>query len=434
MIAITPVADLDAVVTVPGSKSLTQRALIAAALAQGPSELIGPLASEDTHFTMEALRAMGVICDDSNPDCWLVEGRGGVIQPPQQDIFLGNNGTATRFLTSVAALGQGKFHITGSERMAQRPILPLMQALQGWQVDISSDANTGCPPLTIVARGIAGGKTVLPEGKSSQYLSSLLLVAPYAAAPAELEVRGEIFSKPYVEMTLAVMADFGVRVEAAFALNYFRIPQGRYQGRTYRIEGDASGASYFWAAAAITGGRVTVANVPVPSLQGDARLLPYLARMGCRIEQTGTGITVIGSDRLEGIELDMGDMPDVAPTLAVVAAFAEGTTVIENIAHLRIKECDRLSAVVTELRRMGAEVEEEPARMIIHGRAGGTNLHGARIETYNDHRMAMCFAVAGLRIPGVEITGEDCVVKSFPDFWERFGRLAGGTDGIKTEG
>ncbi len=424
MIAITPVPALNAVVTVPGSKSLTQRALIAAALAEGPSRLLGPLASEDTHFTMEALRAMGVVCDDSDPSCWLVQGSGGRIAEPAGDIFLGNNGTATRFLTSVAALGHGHFHITGSERMSERPILPLMEALRGWQVAIVSDAGTGCPPLTLQAKGLAGGRTVLPEGKSSQYLSSLLLVAPYAATPAELEVRGEIFSKPYVEMTLAVMADFGIRVEAAPTLNAFRIPQGRYQGGTYAIEGDASGASYFWAAAAVTGGRVTVANVPVPSLQGDAKLLPYLARMGCRIEQTGAGITVIGPEKLEGIELDMGDMPDVAPTLVVVAAFAEGTTIINNIAHLRIKECDRLSAVVTELRKLGAEVDEEPARMLIHGKQGGSNLHGAVISTYNDHRMAMSFAVAGLRIPGVTISDEQCVVKSFPDFWERFRQMA----------
>jgi len=425
MITITPVPALDAVVIVPGSKSLTQRALIAAALADGPSRLLGPLASEDTRFTMEALRAMGIACDDRDPDCWLIQGSSGRIVEPADDIFLGNNGTATRFLTSVAALGHGRFHITGSERMRERPILPLMEALRGWQVAIASDEGTGCPPLTIQATGLAGGRTVLPEGKSSQYLSSLLLVAPYAATPAELEVRGEILSQPYVEMTLAVMADFGIRVEAAPTLNFFRIPQGRYRGMTYAIEGDASGASYFWAAAAITGGRVTVANVPVPSLQGDARLLPYLARMGCRIEQTEAGIKVTGPETLEGIELDMGDMPDVAPTLAVVAAFAEGTTIINNIAHLRIKECDRLSAVVSELRKLGAEVEEEPARMIIHGRKGGSNLHGATIATYDDHRMAMSFAVAGLRLAGVTITGEQCVVKSFPDFWERFGRMAG---------
>lgn len=425
MITISPVTALDATLSVPGSKSLTQRALIAAALAEGTSELIGPLASEDTRFTMEALRAMGVACDDRDPECWLVHGTGGRIGEPAEDIFLGNNGTATRFLTSVAALGHGRFRITGSERMSERPIDPLMAALAGWQVEIVSDAGTGCPPLTIQAKGLAGGRTVLPEGKSSQYLSSLLLVAPYAQAPAELEVRGEILSKPYVVMTLAVMAEFGIRVEASQALNFFRIPRGCYQGRRYAIEGDASGASYFWAAAAVTGGRVTVANVPVPSLQGDANLLPYLARMGCGIEQSGGGITVIGPEQLEAIELDMGDMPDVAPTLAVVAAFAEGTTIINNIGHLRIKECDRLSAVVSELRKLGVEAEEEPARMIIHGRAKGMGLHGADIETYKDHRMAMCFAVAGLRIPGVRITGEDCVAKSFPDFWERFGRLAG---------
>ncbi|MHB8788839.1 MAG: 3-phosphoshikimate 1-carboxyvinyltransferase [Desulfobulbaceae bacterium] len=421
---ITPIRNLDATVEVPGSKSITQRALIAAALAEGDSVLIGPLASEDTSYTMTALRAMGIAIDDSDPGRWLVRGTGGVIREPEQDIFLGNNGTATRFLTSVAALGHGRFRITGDKRMEERPIAPLMEALRGWQVEVRSEADNGCPPLTIDAAGIKGGRTVLPEGKSSQYLSSLLLVAPYASRQAELEVRGEVLSRPYVEMTLAVMADFGIRVEAVPSLHFFRIPQGRYAGREYQIEGDASGASYFWAAAAVTGGRVTVANVPVPSLQGDAHLVPLLARMGCTVHQAGQGITVQGPARLMAIEADMGDMPDVAPTLAVVAAFAEGTTVISNIAHLRIKECDRVSAMVTELRKMGAEVEEEPDRMLIHGRAGGTNLHGAVIETYHDHRIAMCFAVAGLRVPGVEITGEECVAKSFPDFWERFGRLA----------
>lgn len=425
MIRITPVEKVDATITVPGSKSLTQRALIAAALASGDSTLAGPLASEDTSYTIGALRAMGIAIDDSDPERWLVQGTGGKIEAPADDIFLGNNGTATRFLTSVAALGaQGTIHITGDPRMAERPIAPLMEALKGWGVKVVSDADNGCPPLTIEAAGIKGGKTVLPEGKSSQYLSSLLLVAPYAADPAELEVRGKVFSRPYVEMTLAVMADFGIRVEAAPSLAFFRIPQGSYLGKEYMVEGDASGASYFWAAAAVTGGRVTVANVPVPSLQGDANLVPLLARMGCEVRKSGRGISVQGPERLGAVEVDMGDMPDVAPTLAVVAAFAEGTTIINNVAHLRIKECDRVRAVVTELRKLGADVEEEPDRMIIHGRTGGTNLHGAEIETYHDHRIAMCFAVAGLRVPGVVITGEQCVSKSFPDFWERFALLA----------
>jgi len=424
---IKPVTTVNATVTVPGSKSLTQRALIAAALAAGDSTLVGPLASEDTSYTIGALRAMGIEIDDANPEKWVVKGTAGKISAPKENIFLGNNGTATRFLTSVAALGHGRIHITGDERMAERPIAPLMQALQGWGVRLKSDAGNGCPPLTIDADGISGGKTILPEGKSSQYLSSLLLVAPYGEQPAELEVRGEVLSRPYVEMTLAVMADFGIRVEAAPSLSYFRITRGHYTGHEYMIEGDASGASYFWAAAAVTGGSVTVANVPVPSLQGDANLVPLLARMGCHVARTGNGITVRGAERLEGIEVDMGDMPDVAPTLAVVAAFAEGTTVINNVAHLRIKECDRVSAVVTELRKMGAEVEEEPDRMIIHGRAGGSNLHGAEIETYHDHRIAMCFAVAGLKVKGVVITGEECVSKSFPDFWERFALLTPGS-------
>ena len=420
---ITPVQHIDTTVSVPGSKSLTQRALIASALAAGDSQLLGPLASEDTRYTIAALAAMGLLVDTSDPDCWRVAGTGGRIETPATDIFLGNNGTATRFLTSLAALGHGRFRITGSERMAQRPILPLLEALHGWGADIVSEAGTGCPPLTIEAHGLTGGRTVLPEGRSSQYLSSLLLVAPYADSPAELAVRGAILSQPYVRMTLAVMAAFGIQVEAAPALNAFRIPRGRYQARIYAIEGDASSASYFWAAAAVSGGRVTVTNVPRPSLQGDTNLLACLERMGCRIDSSASGITVTGPGQLRGIEVDMGDMPDVAPTLAVVAAFAEGTTVIDNIAHLRIKECDRLSAVVCELRKLGVEAEEEPARMIIRGR-GDSNLHGATISTYEDHRMAMSFAVAGLRVPGVIIADEDCVAKSFPDFWRRF-RLLG---------
>lgn len=417
---ITPVNTLDAVVEVPGSKSLTQRALIAAALACGESILLGPLASEDTAYTMTALRQMGIDVDDSDPAAWVVQGAGGNIQVPEQDIFLGNNGTATRFLTSVAALGKGRFRITGGDRMAERPIDPLIQALRGWRVQIQSEAANGCPPLSIDADGLSGGETVLPQGKSSQYLSSLLLVAPYADEKAGLTVEGEVFSQPYVKMTLAVMAEFGIWCEVAPNMNHFQIPQGCYRGTRYQIEGDASGASYFWAAAAVTGGKVTVANVPVPSLQGDAQLVPLLERMGCEVERLQGGIAVQGPQQLTGIEVDMGNMPDVAPTLAVVAAFAEGTTVIDNIAHLRIKECDRLAVMVKELRKMGADIEEEEDRMIIHGHAGGANLHGADIATYEDHRIAMCFAVAGLGVPGVKIHGEDCVAKSFPDFWERF--------------
>jgi len=418
MKAIKPVDTVNTAVSVPGSKSITQRALIAAALADGTSELHGPLVSEDTDYSSAALKQMGVAVEKS-VTFWEVHGTGGRIREPQDDIYLGNNGTATRFLTSVAALGSGEFIIDGDRRMHERPIGPLMEALRGWGVDIESIHGTGCPPLNILASGLAGGTTVLPEGKSSQYLSSLLLVAPYSRKTADLEVCGEILSKPYVAMTLDVMADFGIRVEAAMDFSSFTIPRGCYEPRAYYIEGDASNASYFWAAAAVTGGSVTVDNVPVPSLQGDAMLVPLLARMGCNIDKAGNGMRVTGPEKLEAISVDMGDMPDVVPTLAVVAAFADGATEITNIAHLRIKECDRLSATCSELARLGVEVEEHADRMVIHGR-GGAGLHGAQFETYQDHRMAMSMAVAGLRVPGVVITGEQCVAKSFPDFWERF--------------
>lgn len=421
MIEIKPISRVDARIYVPGSKSLTQRALIAAALASGDSRLIGPLESEDTEYSSQALVQMGILIDKG--DEWCIRGNGGVIRSSDGPIYLGNNGTATRFLTSVASLGKSTFVIDGDERMSERPISPLVDALRGWGVDISSMKDSGCPPLKINANGISGGTTVLPEGKSSQYLSSLLLVAPYARQPAVLHVEGRVLSKPYVAMTLAVMSDFGIEVEASPDFSHFSIPQGCYQARDYEIEGDASNASYFWAAAAVTGGRVVVENVPVPSLQGDAMLVPLLGRMGCEVSRSGNGIALQGSERLEGITVDMGDMPDVVPTLAVVATFAHGDTMINNIAHLRIKECDRLSAVVKELGKLGAKIDEYEDSMVIHG-DGGKNLQGAEIETYEDHRMAMSLAVAGLRVPGIKITGEECVAKSFPDFWQRFALLA----------
>ncbi len=426
MIEITPRSRIAASVAVPGSKSITQRALVAAALADGVSKVKGLLVSEDTELLCAALTRFGVRIDREE-ECWTIHGNGGRIEAVREPIFLGNNGTATRFLASLASLGSGMVIIDGGERMRQRPIAPLLSALSGWGVDIVSTGGTGCPPLKINAAlrdGIAGGTTVLPAGKSSQYLSSLLLVGPFTRQPATLQVEGEVLSRPYVAMTLAVMADFGIVVDCTEDYSWFQIPQGCYRAREYQVEGDASGASYFWAAAAVTAGRVEVRNVPIPSLQGDAMLLPLLARMGCSVDKTDRGVMLSGAERLDGITVDMGDMPDVVPTLAVVAAFAHGETRINNIGHLRIKECDRLSAVTSELRRLGVEVEEFDASMIIHGAGGNDDrmrrLHGAEIETYQDHRMAMSMAVAGLRIPGVKICGEECVAKSFPDFWERF--------------
>lgn len=417
---IQPAHNINSVVRVPGSKSITQRALIAAALADGTSILEGPLASEDTKYTSGALRAMGIEILPEKEQ-WLIRGTGGRLLTPGQEIFLGNNGTATRFLTSVAALGQGDFTITGEKRMQERPIGPLVEALRGWGVEISSLHGTGCPPVAIRARGITGGATVLPEGKSSQYISSLLLVAPYAEKKAVLEVQGQVPSKPYIKMTLAVMKSFGIEVAANPELNRFEIEQGTYQAREYLVEGDASSASYFFAAAAVTGGKVRVENIIRDSLQGDTALLGMLEKMGCTISY-GEGVTVQGPVELQAVEVDMGDCPDVAPTLAMVAARAKGRTTITNIGHLRIKECDRINAVATELARTGVEVEERKDALIIDGDPEKP-LQGAAIETYEDHRIAMAFAVLGLVVPNMVITGEECVAKSFPGFWEVFAKL-----------
>ena len=419
---IKPLKNIQASIEVPGSKSITQRALIAASLAKGDSRLFGPLESDDTRYTSKALKSMGIKIRRGKKG-WKITGSSGRVVAPEKRIYLGNNGTATRFLTSVVSLGHGIFTIAGEKRMEERPIKPLMDALAGWGVAIRSIKDTGCPPLEIRADGIRGGLTVLPEGKSSQYLSSLLLVAPYAAHRAKLEVRGEVYSKPYVEMTLRVMRSFGVKVIADDDLSYFEIPRSRYKGREYQIEGDASSASYFWAAAAVTGGSVEVVNVPKNSMQGDTALVGILEDMGCKVKYTETGISVSGPEELRGVEVDMADCPDVVPTLAVVAARAKGKTLIKNIGHLRIKECDRLHVMATELAKLGVRTEEGQDSLMIEGRGAKAVLKGARIETYDDHRIAMSFAVAGLFVKGIEILDEDVVTKSFPDFWERFERL-----------
>jgi len=413
---------VDAEVRVPGSKSITQRALVAAALAEGESLIHGPLASEDTEYTAGALARMGIGVD-RREDPWRIKGSGGRICAPDGEIYLGNNGTATRILTSIAALGRGRIVITGNDRLKERPILPLVRALRGWGVEIDC-APSGCPPVEINADGIDGGVTTLAPGLSSQYVSSLLLAAPCCRRPCEIRIEGEVLSRPYVRMTLKVMEQFGARVEAAEDLSCFRVEPCGYQARDYRVEGDASGASYFWAAAAVTGGRVRVKNVPAASMQGDAVFVDILARMGCRVEKDADGITVSAPQPLQGIEVDMGDCPDVVPTLAVVAAVAGGDTRITNIAHLRVKECDRLAVMAGELSRVGIETVEGEDYLVVRG-CGRSGLpeRGTTVRTHDDHRIAMSFAVLGLAVPGMAVDDPGCVAKSFPDFWDRFSRL-----------
>jgi len=413
---IKPAGPVQAVLTLPGSKSYTHRALMAAALAAGVSTLTNALRAEDTELTAQALVQLGAGIDWQGTTI-NVTGRNGRWLPTALPIYLGNSGTSMRFLTALAALGEGEYLLTGTARLCQRPLGELLAALQKIGVKAESEKGDGCPPVRVTG-GLTGGKAQLSGAISSQYLSALLFIGPLAPAGLEIEITGELVSRPYVDLTLEVLEEFGISYYRE-GYRLFQLPGGQcYLPQDYRIEADASSASYFWAAAALTGGRVTITNLSLESSQGDAAFPQVLARMGCAVTSTETGLTVQGGP-LQGVAVDMAAMPDLVPTLAVLAAFAQGETVITGVAHLRHKESDRLAAVVTELKKMGLEARETGDGLAIRGGAP----HGAVIHTYNDHRLAMSFAVAGLKAPGMVITDPDCVAKSFPDFWEIFDRL-----------
>ncbi len=413
---IIPKNNIKSIVTIPGSKSITHRALIAAGLADGKSRLKSFLSCEDTIYTASTLQSLGVDIELYN-DAAVVNGNGGIFKPAsrRQEINLGNSGTSYRLLLSVAALADGQYVFTGSERMKERPIAYLVEALKGLGVDAVYMEKEGYPPVLINASGIKGGRVKIPGDISSQYISSLLLSAPYAKSELTIEIEGELVSRPYVDLTLDVMDAFGVSVGHE---NYqvFHVPKGQiYRAGEFVVDGDASSASYFWGAAAITGGRVRTENIhPFKNRQGDIRLLNILEEMGCRIESGNNFVTVSGSS-LKGINADMGSIPDMVPTLAVIALFAEGKTVITNVSHLRHKESDRITDTANELRRIGGRVDEQEDGLIIYG---GGKLTGAEIDPHNDHRLAMSFAMAGLKIPGIIIKNERCVSKSFPTFWD----------------
>ncbi|MSQ28682.1 MAG: 3-phosphoshikimate 1-carboxyvinyltransferase [Dehalococcoidia bacterium] len=423
ILAIEPATGpIDATVTLPGSKSYTNRALIIAAMAEGRSVLRHALFSDDTDYMAAALRTLGIgVTEDRIAEEFRVNGSGGRLAIGAATLFIGNAGTAARFLTSLVALGHGRYVIDGVERMRQRPIQPLLDGLTQLGVRAVSERGTGCPPLVVEAGGFEGGRARMRGDISSQYFSSLLMVAPLSRRGVELEVEGELVSKPYIDMTASTMAAFGATMEN-HDYRRFSIPCGQsYQARTYDIEPDASGASYFFAAAAVTGGRVRVDHLGSGSAQGDLGFVRALEQMGCTVSQTAGYTEVTGPTELKGVDIDMGDISDTAQTLAAIAPFASGPVNIRNIAHVRAKETDRVAAVATELRRLGATVDERPDGLAIHPAA----LHPADIETYDDHRMAMSFAVAGLRVPGLRIKDPGCVSKTFPDFWERFARLRG---------
>ena len=408
-------------VRVPGSKSLTNRALIIAALAEGASTLDGALDSEDTRVMVDSLRKLGIRVDhDAEAARIVVQGCGNKIPAREADLFVANSGTSLRFLTAMLSTASGTFRLDGSPRMRERPVGDLLQALNGLGADARSDAQTGCPPVTIRASGLDGGYASVRGDVSSQFLSGLLMALPYSRDTTTVEVEGTLVSKPYVDMTMAVMEAFGVRINNRKDRRFDIRPAG-YTGRAYPIEPDASAASYFFAAAAITGSTVTVEGLGTESIQGDVAFVDLLEHMGCTVIRSRAETTVTGGP-LRGIDVDMNAISDTVMTLAVVALFADGLTRIRNVGHIRHKETDRIAALSAELRKLGATVDEHRDGLIIFPPAKLAT--PARISTYDDHRMAMSFALAGLKVPGVTIHDPGCVAKTYPGFWDDLARLA----------
>lgn len=417
-LTLAPITKIAGEIHLPGSKSLSNRALLLAALASGVTEITNLLDSDDTNHMLNALQKLGVAFQRSadRRRCTVV-GLGRAFElPGRTELFLGNAGTAMRPLCAALCLGQGEFILTGEPRMAERPIGPLVDALRqaGGQIDYLK--REGYPPLTIVANGLTGGRVTIDGSISSQFLTAMLMASPLAQADTTIVVEGELVSKPYIDITLHTMAQFGVTVENHAYQEFLMQGNQRYQTPGhFLVEGDASSASYFMAAAAIKGGKVKVTGIGKGSIQGDVRFAEVLAAMGATVEW-GDDYMVVGQGRLHGIDMDMNHIPDAAMTIATTALFAEGKTAIRNIYNWRVKETDRLHAMATELRKVGATVVEGEDFIEITPPA---QLHHAAIDTYNDHRMAMCFSLLALGPAGITINDPKCTAKTFPDYFEK---------------
>ncbi len=409
---------IDTEMVAPPSKAHTLRAIFIASLADGISKINNPLLAEDQLLAIEALKELGVKIENKNNQL-IIHGTGGKLKAPNKELYLGNSGVSVRTLATMLSLTDGKTTITGDEKMQEsRPITDLTDALKPLGIKIDNNGKNGCIPIIIHGNTFKGGVTELKGDKSSQYFSSILMSAPFAKNTVTIKTVGEISSKPYIDLTIDVMKDFGVEVTNN-DYKEFIIQPGKYIAQEYQIEGDYSNASYFFGAAAIFPGKIKIKKINPNSNQGDKFFLEALLKMGCNIEFGKDFIQVVGPKKLLPIEADMNSCPDIVPSLAVVAAFAKGTSKFTNIAHLKYKETDRLNAVAKELEKMGITTETTNDSLIVHG--GEPKL--AIIETYNDHRMAMSFAMAGIKVHGLIIKNPECVQKSFPDFWKKFERL-----------
>lgn len=422
-IEITPLTrPIQARVALPGSKSITNRAMLLAAMAQGRSIIDAALLSDDTRYMAEALRTLGFGVEiEPKIQRITIDGQGGAITSNNAELFVGGAGTAMRFLVPFLTLGHGRYRIDGNARMRQRPIAPLGQAMQRLGATVYSERDNRCPPVVVDAtRGaFAGGETSIDARDSSQFVSAMLMPAALWPRGLVLTVQGDA-ARPFIAMTLALMESWGARSSSQGAT--ITVPGGQsYRAQRFVVEPDASAASYFAAAAALCGSSVTLERLSRGSVQGDIEFLGVLERMGARVEWSADGVTVTGTGTLTGIDVAMNSMPDMVATLAALAPFASSPTRIRGVAFIRHHESDRIRALATELRRIGAGVEEFEDGLAITP----AKLTAASIETYDDHRIAMSFAIAGLKFPGIRIRNPGCVAKTFPDFFERLESLRG---------
>lgn len=420
---LTPVHSLSGTIDLPGSKSISNRALLLAALATGTTRLENLLESEDTEYMLQALDQLGVrVSRDGG--AYVVEGRGGplVTAPGRWELYLGLAGTALRPLTAALTLGLGTFVVDGSARMRERPIGDLVEGLEQLGANIRYLGTPGYPPLEVHGTGLDGGRVRMRGNVSSQFLTSLLLCAPLARGPVVVDIEGEQVSKPYLDITVHMMRRFGATVGHVDHQRFDVEPGGYRAPGKYLVEGDASSASYFLAAGAIRGAGMVVRGIGRDSVQGDVAFVEVLAAMGARVTQHATSIEVRppADGKLRAIDVDLNHIPDAAMTLGVLALFADGTTCIRNVANWRVKETDRLHAMAAELGKLGAAVEEGPDYLCVTPPA---RLAEAEIDTYGDHRMAMCFSLVALTGTPVTIRDPACVAKTFPDYFERFAAL-----------
>jgi 3-phosphoshikimate 1-carboxyvinyltransferase len=428
-IDLEPVMQVAGAVRLPGSKSISNRTLLLAALAQGTTTIHDLLASDDTQVMLAALRSLGIQWEQIDERTHVVTGAGGVLPTPAADLFMGNAGTAIRPLTAALAVIGGDFTLHGVARMHERPIGDLVDALNAVGAQIEYTGEQGFPPLRIRRGNITANRMSVRGNVSSQFLTALLMAAPLMAKdqPVSIDVVGELISKPYIEITLKLMRRFGVTVEQDGWQSFTVQPGQRYQSPgSIHVEGDASSASYFLAAGAIAGGPVRVEGVGRDSIQGDVRFADALESMGATITRGDNWIEASSNGVLKAIDADFNHIPDAAMTIAVAALYADGVSTLRNIASWRVKETDRLAAMATELRKVGAVVEEGPDYIRI---TPPDELQPATIDTYDDHRMAMCFSLASLdgkarRGNAMRINDPKCVAKTFPDYFEAFAGIA----------